>query len=213
MAIKVKSKKIKTDAQRRWLTRQLNDPYVQKAQKEGYRSRAAYKLEELVLKYGLFNRAQVIVDLGAAPGGWTQMAKKIKPKAMIFSLDIQPFDPIEGTHQLIGDITEDQTVDQLYAMLDHKKVDVVLSDMAAPACGIASVDHDRIMNLLDIAFDFALKTLAPKGHFVAKVLKGGTEHVLLTQLKKNFDKVHHFKPKSSRQESSEMYVVALGYKG
>ncbi|CAO5674505.1 MAG: Ribosomal RNA large subunit methyltransferase E [Holosporales bacterium] len=212
MKVKLKDKKKRTSSSRTWLTRQLNDPYVKKAQSLGLRSRAAFKLEEIVKKYKLFQSAQIIVDLGAAPGGWTQMAQTLKPKAKIIALDIQPFEPINNTIQIIGDITDEAVVQQLKEIVGSDKVDVVLSDMAAPACGIPSVDHDRIMNLLDIALTFALDHLSPNGHFVAKVLRGGTEGVLLSKLKANFKKVSHFKPESSRQESAEMYVVAQHFK-
>lgn len=210
MKIKLNDKKKRTVSSKEWLTRQINDPFVKKAQSLGYRSRAAFKLEEIVKKYKLFQKADVIVDLGAAPGGWTQMCQKLKPKAKIIALDIQDFLPIPNTTQIIGDITDPNTITVLKQHVEQ--VDIVLSDMAAPACGIASVDHDRIMNLLDISLQFALEHLLPGGHYVAKVLRGGTESTLLKILKDNFKKVHHFKPKSSRQESAEMYVVALDFK-
>ncbi|CAO5675460.1 MAG: Ribosomal RNA large subunit methyltransferase E [Holosporales bacterium] len=211
--VKLNDRKKRTESSKKWLVRQLNDPYVQKAKIEGYRSRAAFKLEEIVKKYRLFQNAQIIVDLGAAPGGWTQVCQKLKPKALIFALDIQDFDPIPGTYQIIGDVTDPLILDQLKNSLENKKVDVVLSDMAAPACGIPSVDHDRIMNLLDIVVHFGVEHLAIGGHLVGKVLRGGAESSLLTVLKKYFKKVSHFKPESSRQESAEMYVVAQFFKG
>ncbi|MBP9752834.1 MAG: RlmE family RNA methyltransferase [Proteobacteria bacterium] len=211
--VKLNDRKKRTESSRKWLVRQLNDPYVHLAKSKGLRSRAAFKLEEIVKKYNLFQNAKVIVDLGAAPGGWTQVCQTLKPKATIIALDIQEFDPIPGTLQIIGDVTDPLILDQLKTALDDQKVDVVLSDMAASACGIPSVDHDRIMNLLDVVVHFGIEHLNINGHLVGKVLRGGTENNLLSILKKYFKKVTHFKPESSRQESAEMYVVAQSFKG
>lgn len=210
--VRVYKKKI-TQSSRKWLERQLNDPYVKLAQKEGKRSRAAFKLEEMIGKFKLLMHAKVVVDLGAAPGGWTQAIKLLKPNAKIIALDIQDFEPIPGTFQIIGDVSEEGVIEHLHRELDGALVDLVLSDMAASSCGIQSVDHDRIMNLLEIAIDFAFEHLNKGGHFVAKVLRGGTEAKLLQQLKLHFTKVQHFKPSASRQDSAEMYVVATGFKG
>ena len=211
--VKLKSKKKRTHSSRVWLERQLNDPFVRQAQVDGYRSRASYKIKEMAEKFKLFHGANVIVDLGAAPGGWLQVAKELKPKSFVVGVDLQEYEDVPGTIKIIGDVTDDDTLDILHEKLDGKKVDVVLSDMAAAACGIASFDHDRIMALLEITLDFGLEHLNKGGHLVGKVLRGGTEDKLLKRLKLHFKTVKHFKPDSSRKGSAEMYVVATGYKG
>jgi 23S rRNA (uridine2552-2'-O)-methyltransferase len=211
--VAIKSKKKRTASSRQWLERQLNDPFVEQARALGYRSRAAFKLEEIHQKYKILTKNAVVVDLGAAPGGWTQITKKIVPSATVIGLDLQPYEAITGTEQIIGDFTEEATLETLITCLNGKELDVVLSDMASPSCGIASIDHDRIMGLLELVLDFSMNHLKKGGHMVAKVLRGGTEHNLLTLLKKSFSKVYHFKPDSSRKDSSEMYVVAMGFKG
>lgn len=211
--VKLKSKKKRTHSSRVWLERQLNDPFVRQAQVDGYRSRASYKIKEMAEKFKLFHGANVIVDLGAAPGGWLQVAKELKPKSFVIGVDLQEYEDVPGTIKIIGDVTDEETLDVLNEKLEGKKVDVVLSDMAAAACGIASVDHDRIMGLLEITLDFGLEHLNKGGHLVGKVLRGGTEDKLLKRLKLHFKNVKHFKPDSSRKGSAEMYVVATGYKG
>jgi len=211
--VKIKSKKKRTHSSRVWLERQLNDPFVRQAQVDGYRSRASYKLKEMAEKFKLFHGANVIVDLGAAPGGWLQVAKELKPKSFVVGVDLQEYEDVPGTIKIIGDITDTKTLDVLNEKLEGKQVDVVLSDMAAAACGIASVDHDRIMLLLEITLDFGLEHLNKGGHLVGKVLRGGTEDKLLKCLKLHFKYVKRFKPESSRKGSAEMYVVAIGYKG
>lgn len=211
--VAIKSKKKRTASSRKWLERQLNDPFVEQARERGYRSRAAFKLEEIQQKYKILTKNVIVVDLGAAPGGWTQITKKISPRSVVIDLDLQSFEPISGTEQIIGDFTDEKTLEALVSRLNGKQVGVVLSDMAAPSCGIASIDHDRIMGLLELVLDFSIKHLKKGGHMVAKVLRGGTEHNLLTLLKKSFSKVHHFKPDSSRKDSSEMYVIAIGFRG
>ena len=207
------AKKPKTESSRRWLLRQLNDPFVEKAKKEGYRSRAAFKILEINEKYGLINPSSVVVDLGSTPGGWSQVASKLVKfgKGQVIALDINPMEPLPDVEFILGDFTQDETLQKLIEIAPNQ-VDVVISDMAAPACGVPAVDHDRIMYLLELALEFAHSHLKTGGHFVAKVLKGGTEGKLLLNLKKSFSKVHHFKPKSSRSDSAESYVVALGYK-
>jgi len=211
--VKIKSKKKRTHSSRVWLERQLNDPYVRQAQADGYRSRAAYKIKEMAEKFKLFHGAHVIVDLGAAPGGWLQVAKELKPKAFVVGVDLQEYEDVSGTIKIIGDVTDEKTLAVLHEKLEGKKVDVVLSDMAASACGIASIDHDRIMALLEITLNFGLEHLNKGGSLVGKVLRGGTEDKLLKLLKLHFKNVKHFKPESSRKDSAEMYVVATGYKG
>lgn len=210
--VAIKSKKKRTASSRKWLERQLNDPFVEKAREQGYRSRAAFKLEEIHKKYKIFKTNAVVVDLGAAPGGWLQITKKIAPSSTIIGVDLQSFEPVFGTTQIIGDFTDEKTLEALILSLDGTKLDVVISDMAAAACGVTSIDHDRIMGLLELVLDFSINHLKKGGHMVAKVLRGGTERNLLTLLKKSFSNVHHFKPESSRKDSSEMYVVALGFK-
>lgn len=194
-----------------WLERQLNDPYVQKAQAEGYRSRAAYKLMELDDKYGFLKKGKTVVDLGAAPGGWTQVAVE-RTGARVISVDLSEMDPIPGVEIIRGDFTTDDVLAKVLETVEGASVDVVLSDMAAASTGHRQTDHLRIMALVEIALDFAIQVLSPGGVFVAKVLQGGTEIDLLNRLKHHFEKVVHAKPPASRKDSSEMYVVAMGFK-
>ena len=219
--IKLTDNKKRTGSSRGWLLRQLNDPYVAKAQSLGYRSRAAFKLIEINEKYRFLKPGITVIDLGAAPGGWTQVvAEKLKignpkdssQKSQAIAVDLCEMAPLIGVTILTADFTHETTVQAILANLDGG-VDVLLSDMAAPACGTASVDHIRIMNLLEAAYDFAFTILKPGGTFVAKVLQGGTEAALLNRLKKSFTKVSHFKPPSSRKNSAEMYVIAQGFRG
>jgi 23S rRNA (uridine2552-2'-O)-methyltransferase len=211
--ITLKSRKKRTQSSRDWLLRQLNDPFVQKARQEGYRSRAAFKLLEIDEKYKILKPGQRVVDLGAAPGGWTQIiAKKVLPKGVVIALDIQDVVPFSEEVTIIkGDFEEDSVQQELAAYM--VEADVIVSDMAAAACGIPAVDHLRIGNLLEASINFSAKHLAKGGTFVAKVLMGGTEAELLRLLKTHFTQVHHFKPDSSRKDSAEMYVVAKGFKG
>jgi len=198
---------------RRWLERQLNDPYVAEAKRQGYRSRAAFKLLELDEKYRLLKKGARVVDLGAAPGGWTMVAlEKVGTTGMVVGIDITPVDPISGAVILEGDMHDADTVEQLVRVLGGP-ADVVLSDMAASASGHTATDHLRIIGLAEAALDFAEDVLTPGGAFVAKVLQGGTEHGLLSRLKRAFRQVAHAKPPASRKESAEMYVVAIGYRG
>lgn len=211
--INLKSKKKRTLSSRLWLERQLNDPYVRKAKSDGYRSRAAYKLIEIDQKFKLLKNGLRVIDLGAAPGGWSQViAEKIKAKGTVVALDIQDLAPISDNITIIkGDFETSEVQSQLSKLID--KADLIVSDMAASACGIPTVDHLRIMNLLEAALEFTLDHLEKNGAFVAKVLRGGTEGEILKKLKNNFRQVSHFKPNSSRQDSSEMYLVAKGFKG
>lgn len=206
------SNKKRTNSSRQWLLRQLNDPFVAQAQKEGYRSRAAFKLIEIDDKFHILKSGACIVDLGAAPGGWSQVCtQRLGSNGVIVGLDLQEITPLTGVTFLQGDFTDDAVLETLLSHT-HKKVDAVLSDMAAPACGMQQVDHTRIMVLLEQVLDFCHKALRPGGSMVAKVLRGGTEHNLLKILKKDFAKVSHFKPQSSRQESAEMFVICLGFR-
>lgn len=217
LKVKLQAGKKRTLSSRRWLERQLNDPFVLEAKRQGYRSRAAFKLIEIHDKFKIFRPGQKVVDLGAAPGGWSQVAlehiqKDKKPLGQLIGVDLASIPPLEGATFLQADFTHIKTQDELTHFLSGK-ADVILSDMAAPACGMSDVDHLRIMVLVEQAFEFAQSMLAPGGTFVAKVLRGGTETTLLQQLKQAFTKVTHFKPTSSRQDSAEMYVVALGFRG
>jgi len=208
----------KTPSSRRWLQRQLNDPYVHAAQDAGYRSRAAFKLAELDERFGLLGPGRRVVDLGAAPGGWAQVAaEKVRAGraggGLVVAIDLKPIDPIEGVVILEGDALEPEVLAAVMAALGGAQADLVLSDMAASATGHAGTDHLRIMALCEAALDIAETLLAPGGAFVAKVLKGGTERLLLERLKRQFRTVKHAKPPSSRADSAESYVVAMGYRG
>lgn len=210
--------RVKTAAKRStsstlWLQRQLNDPYVKRAKAEGYRSRAAFKLLELDEKYGLLKPGARVVDLGAAPGGWTQVAvAKLGAKGTVVGLDLLPVDPIAGAQIIVQDFLAEDAPDILKTMLGGQ-ADLVMSDMAANTTGHTRTDHIRIMHLCELAYHFALEVLAPGGAFVCKVLKGGTENQLLTDMKQRFASVKHAKPAASRTDSAESYVVATGFKG
>ncbi|MEQ8665972.1 MAG: RlmE family RNA methyltransferase [Rhodospirillales bacterium] len=212
---RVKSAKGRKLSSTRWLQRQLNDPYVAEAQARGYRSRAAFKLLELDDRFKFLAPGKRVVDLGAAPGGWTQVAveRVLKgDKGKVVGIDISEMEPVAGASTLQGDFLADDAPERLREILDGP-ADVVLSDMAAPSTGHPSTDHLRIMGLCEAALMFAEEVLAPGGAFVAKVLQGGTENQLLADMKRNFDVVRHAKPPASRADSAEMYVVALGFKG
>lgn len=200
----------------RWLQRQLNDPYVTEARKQGLRSRAAFKLLQLDESFGLLRRGQRVVDLGAAPGGWTQVAvEKVQPEqsgGVVVGLDYLEMEPIPGATLIQLDFLDPGAPDALIAALGGP-ADLVLSDMAAPTTGHAATDHLRIMGLAEAAYDFARQVLAPGGAFVCKLFQGGAERSLLEPLKRDFDKVRHAKPPASRADSSETYVVATGFRG
>ena len=213
---KVKKAKGRKISSTRWLERQLNDPYVAQAQKEGYRSRAAYKLIEIDDKYKLLKPGQFVVDLGCAPGGWTQVAvKRTKSDrnsgAYVIGIDIQNVNMIAGAEILKMDFMDDAASDEI-CNLASRAPDLVLSDLAAAVTGHKNTDHLRTIALAEAAAYFAIENLAPDGAFCAKVFQGGTEADLLSELKKNFTRVIHVKPKASRKESSELYVIALGFK-
>jgi 23S rRNA (uridine2552-2'-O)-methyltransferase len=216
LATRVKSAKGRKTSSTNWLKRQLNDPYVQEAQRLGYRSRAAFKLLELDDRFHFLTRGKRILDLGASPGGWTQVAvaraKTETSAGCVVSLDISEMDEIPGATVLHGDFMDEGAPELLIEALDGP-ADVVMSDMAAPSTGHTATDHIRIMDLCETALDFSYEVLAPKGVFIAKVLHGGTEHKLLAKMKQRFAKVLHAKPPSSRKDSAEMYVVAIGFKG
>ncbi|MGL4291245.1 MAG: RlmE family RNA methyltransferase [Phreatobacter sp.] len=216
MTVRLKTAKKRTTSQQRWLERQLNDPYVARARREGWRSRAAFKLIEIDDKLKLLKPGQRIVDLGAAPGGWLQVAAKRigleKGQGKIVGIDLLAIDPVPGVEFIQGDFTADDAPDQLKALLGGE-ADVVLSDMAANAMGHKQTDHLKIIYLAELAIHFAREVLAPGGHFLCKVLQGGTEGQLLTDLKRDFTTVKHIKPQASRADSSELYVLAMGFRG
>jgi 23S rRNA (uridine2552-2'-O)-methyltransferase len=197
----------------KWLERQLNDPYVAEARRLGYRSRAAFKLAELNDRHHLLKRGAVVIDLGAAPGGWSQIAvDKVGPSGKIIGIDLQEVEPLPGVHFEVMDFLDDDAPERLRSLVGGG-ADLVMSDMAASASGHRATDHIKIMALCEVALEFAEQILNPGGHFVAKVLKGGAENELLQSMRANFKTVHHAKPKASRQDSAEAYVVALGFKG
>ncbi len=209
---RLRTAKGRTASSTRWLTRQLADPYVRKARAEGYRSRAAYKLAELDERFGLLKRATRVIDLGVAPGGWSQLVCQRCPGARIAGIDLLPTDPIEGVTLFQMDFMADEAPAALAGALDGPP-DLVLSDMAANTVGHKQTDHLRTMGLVETAADFAIAHLAPGGAFVAKVLAGGTDAALLALLKRHFATVKHAKPPASRKDSSEWYVIAQGFKG
>lgn len=196
---------------RAWIERQLEDPYVHRAQMDGFRSRAAYKLLEIDEKYNILQRQSLIVDLGCAPGGWIQAALR-KKCATIIGVDLLPLAPITGAHVIEGDFTDANILSQIRALMQGK-ADLILSDMAPNTTGHADVDHIRIVSLLEHAVQFAFEELKPGGAFVGKIFQGGAQADLLLRLKHGFQKVVHFKPKASRAESSELYLIARGFRG
>lgn len=199
----------------RWLQRQLNDPFVAEARRQGYRSRAAFKLLQLDERFHLLKPGLRVVDLGAAPGGWSQIAVQrvqAPERGRVIALDIQEIEPVAGAELLVGDIHDPGVPEYLKAVLSGQ-ADLVLSDMAAPSTGHSSTDHLRIIGLCEAAWLFAREVLAPGGAFVAKVLQGGTEGDLLASLKQDFTQVRHAKPAASRSDSAEQYVVATGFRG
>ncbi len=213
LKVRVRTAKGRKLSSKLWLERQLNDPYVQAAKREGYRSRAAYKLAELDEKYKILKPGMTVVDLGAAPGGWTQIAvAKVGPKGKVVGIDLTPVEPIAGATLITQDFLAEEAPDQLKALLGGE-ANVVMSDMAAPATGHPQTDHMRIIGLCEAAAEFAREVLAPGGTFLAKVLRGGTEGTLLTQLKRDFAVVKHAKPPASRAGSAEIYVIATGFRG
>jgi 23S rRNA (uridine2552-2'-O)-methyltransferase len=217
LKVRVKTSKGRKIGSTLWLERQLNDPYVARAKSEGLRSRAAYKLIELNERHKLLRRGQRVVDLGAAPGGWSQVAAPIVGSTdahpLIVGIDYLDMDPIPGVILLKKDFNDEDAPQQLIDALGGHKVDLVLSDMAAPTTGHRATDHIRIMALVELAADFAIKVLAPGGAFVTKVFQGGTEHELLALLKQHFTTTAHAKPPASRAGSAETYLVAKGFRG
>jgi len=196
----------------RWLERQLNDPYVQRARAENYRSRAAYKLLELDERFGLLKGAKAVVDLGIAPGGWSQVVRRKAPGAKVVGIDLLPTDPIEGVAILQMDFMDEDAPERLRESLGGA-ADLVLSDMAANTVGHQQTDHLRTMALVEAGLEFAAEVLRPGGAYVAKVLAGGADSQLVAEMKRHFATVKHAKPPASRKGSSEWYVVAQGFKG
>lgn len=216
VTVRLRTAKGRKTSSTRWLQRQLNDPYVLEAQRRGYRSRAAFKLCELDDKYKFLKPGKRIVDLGAAPGGWTQVAvERVRPGlgggGRVLAVDINEMEPIVGAETLLLDFLAEAAPGLLHAALEGP-ADVVLSDMAAPSTGHSPTDHMRIMALCEAALQFAEEVLAPGGVFVAKVLRGGAERDLLDSMKRHFAQVRHVKPKASRSDSAEIYVVAIGFR-
>lgn len=208
---RLKTARRRSASSARWLTRQINDPYVKQARASGYRSRAAFKLIELDERFGLLKGVTRVVDLGIAPGGWSQVLRQRCPGAKVVGIDLLPTDPIEGVTILEMDFT-DEAAPQLLLEALGGPPDLVLSDMAANTVGHKQTDHLRTMGLVEAAADFAIDTLAPGGALVAKVLAGGTDAALLALLKRHFTTVKHAKPPASRKGSSEWYVIAQGFK-
>ena len=213
---KFKKKSGLKESSRRWLERHLNDPYVHKAKAEGYRSRAAYKLIEIDDKHKLLKPGMRVIDLGAAPGGWCQVAvartKSTPEDPLVVGIDYLGMDAVPGATVLEMDFLEDAAPAKLVDLLGGEP-DIVLSDMAAPTTGHRRTDHIRTEHLCEVAADFAISVLKPGGHFLSKTFQGGTEHTVLDLLKKNFRSVHHVKPPASRGESVELYLLARDFKG
>ena len=196
----------------RWLERQLNDPYVRRAKAENYRSRAAYKLLELDERFGLLRGVKSVVDLGIAPGGWSQVVRRRSPQAQVVGIDLLPTEPLDGVTILRMDFMDEDAPEKLREALGGA-ADLVLSDMAANTVGHPQTDHLRTMALVEAGLEFAREVLLPGGAYVAKVLAGGADNDLVAELKRSFTAVKHAKPPASRKDSSEWYVVAQGFKG
>ncbi|HET8918855.1 MAG TPA: RlmE family RNA methyltransferase [Xanthobacteraceae bacterium] len=217
---RLKDQKRRTASSRAWLTRQISDPYVARAKREGLRSRAAYKLAEIDERYKVLKPGARVVDLGAAPGGWSEIAaQRVGTSGRVVALDILDMKPVPGVEFLQLDFLDPSAPERLQAMLGsgggkgQATADVVLSDMAANATGHRQTDHLRIVALAEAAADFARQVLAPGGAFLCKVLQGGTEARLLAELKREFESVKHVKPPASRSDSAELYLLAKGFRG
>jgi 23S rRNA (uridine2552-2'-O)-methyltransferase len=209
---RVRTAKGRKASSTRWLERQLNDPYVRRAKAENYRSRAAYKLLELDEKFGLLKGVKAVVDLGIAPGGWSQVVRRRTPQAKVVGIDLLPTDPIECVSILQMDFMDDAAPERLKEELGGH-ADLVLSDMAANTVGHQQTDHLRTMALVEAGLLFATEVLRPGGAYVAKVLAGGADNQLVAEMKRHFATVKHAKPPASRKDSSEWYVIAQGFKG
>ncbi len=213
LSVKVKTAKYRKKSSTQWLQRQLNDPYVTESKRLGYRSRAAFKLIQLDEKYKFLGKGKTIVDLGCAPGGWTQVAVlRNKGSGQVVGLDILETEPIIGATMIQQDFTAIDAADKLKELMNGE-ADIVMSDMAANTTGHQQTDHLRTIVLVELAYDFAKDVLAKGGIFIAKVFKGGAESEFLKEVKSSFEKVAHFKPDASRKSSPEEYLVAIGFKG
>lgn len=216
-AVRLKTAKRRSASSQRWLERQLNDPFVAAARHEGYRSRAAYKLADIDERYRFLKPGARVVDLGAAPGGWSQVAaqrvRSVEGKGQVIAIDLLNMEPVAGVDFMQLDFMDPEAPDRLRALLREGQADVVLSDMAAQGTGHARTDHLRIIGLAEAAAEFALSVMAPGGTFVCKLFQGGTERELLDRLKRAFGGVKHVKPPASRSESAEVYLVATGFRG
>lgn len=209
---KLRTARGRTTSQQQWLSRHLNDPYVNLAKTEGYRSRAAYKLKEVEEKFGILKKSRVIVDLGCAPGGWLQVAREFAGvRAEIVGIDLLEIESLPNVKFLKGDFLQDEMVEQLEALVKGK-VDLVMSDMAANSCGNKEVDHLKNITLVELAFEFTMRHLIDGGNFIAKVFRGGREQKLFDDLRPYFEKTKQFKPKASYATSSEVYFVGIGFK-
>lgn len=217
LKVRVKTGKGRTVSQKNWLERQLNDPYVHEAKKLGYRSRSAFKLIEIDDKYRFLKPGGNIIDLGAAPGGWSQVAmKRVKAeqgRGKVIAIDMHGMDPMSSVTIFKKDFMEDDAPQVLIDALGGEKADCVLSDMAAHATGHRQTDHINIMHLAELGYDFARTVLKPGGTYLAKVLRGGTESDILRLMKKDFTSVRHVKPMASRDDSAELFVLAMGFRG
>jgi 23S rRNA (uridine2552-2'-O)-methyltransferase len=214
LKVRVKTSKRRKQSSNLWLERQLNDPYVARAKREGFRSRAAFKLMEIDDKARVLKKGARVIDLGAAPGGWSQVAAKrvgAPQQGRVVAIDVLAMDSLPGVEFMRLDFLAADAPDKLKAMLGGP-ADVVLSDMAANATGHAKTDHLKIMALVEAAADFAREVLRPGGTFLAKVLQGGTEGALLAGLKRDFSSVKHVKPTASRADSAELYLLATGFR-
>ena len=215
-AVRVRTARQRSASSTHWLERQLNDPYVSEAKRRGFRSRAAFKLQQLDDRFHFLRPGARVIDLGAAPGGWTQIAVTRvgaeQGKGRVVGIDLLPMDPIPGARLIELDFLAPEAPAAITSALGGP-ADAVLSDMAAPTTGHAATDHLRIVALAEAAYDFAKEVLAPGGTFIAKVLQGGAERELLEALKRDFETVRHAKPPASRAESAEVYVVAQGFRG
>jgi 23S rRNA (uridine2552-2'-O)-methyltransferase len=217
LAVKLRTAKGRKLASTRWLQRQLNDPYVEEAKRKGYRSRAAFKLIEIDDKQRLLRPGMKVLDLGAAPGGWSQIAAERVDsgagKGQVIAVDVSEVEPLPGVEMLALDVTATGAPERIRAMLRGGTADVVLSDMAGPATGHRQTDHLRVVGLVEAALAIAEEVLAPGGTFLAKVFQGGAGQELMAQLTRDFAKVRHVKPKASRAQSPEVYVLATGFRG
>jgi 23S rRNA (uridine2552-2'-O)-methyltransferase len=212
LKVRVKTGKKRSVSSKRWLERQLNDPYVARAKREGMRSRAAYKLMEIDDKHRILKPNARVVDLGAAPGGWSEIAaQRVGDKGRVVAIDVLEMAPLAGVQFAQIDFLDPAAPDRLKAMLDGP-ADIVLSDMAANATGHKRTDHLKIMALVEAAAEFAREVLRPGGAFLSKVIQGGTESTLLADLKRDFATVKHVKPAASRADSAELYLLATGFR-